>query len=1798
MDDENNEQMQSNNLEDQQQSMGQVTGNVADKTANTAKKAASTAKDYATGKKKIVGPRKKIKGKYYAAKGAAKKAAGMATEAAGMATHAAGTATRGSAAALAAAGHALATVLDAAFGAGEAVRPIVKTVTETMDKVGKGMQQAGSKIKQAGSFMRELGQHDIKRGKTLQETGKDIGGASGALPGMPGSIKSVKIPSISDFLKSLKKKAIKGIKGFASSHPVLFITILGIVLLLIIVLVVVLIIASKMNVGTYSDGDNSNVPYVVGQNAINVLKILPDGNGGFTYGYVDENGNPLSLDETIDEILKTLKENNSNAIDDMGKTDEERKAFLKLLIKAEMVTQYPDLSNSDESDDSEDDSENDVIKGNIQINRKDSTGDVKKLKYIDEATFNNMIRTNDAEVMNYYTLKQGASAGTTGGPPNSLTGNETKEQIWNFLIDCGCTEEGTAALMGNLYAESGGCRPICVQGDYMYPDPDAYSAEYTAKVDSGQVTEYDFVHNGPGGGGYGLAQWTDPGRKQNLYTYIKSKGVSIGDLQAQLEFLVSELSTNSYYAQIWEEMQSSNDMNSTCDLILVRFENPAVKNYDQRREYASQIYNTYKGTHTAGSSSENSDGTNNNDSGESNNNGSNSSFTSFDNFLFIGDSRYVGVSNELKALGNNISVCAVSGSTCEQWVSVSRNKSGNIKGTSIRLPSSASGISVMLGVNSTSQTSELKQVLQNLHAAYPNARIYYNSAYHVGNNYTYANKDTFNANIDAFNGEIRTYCNSNSSWLQYIDITNGIHDSNGYLAYPDGEGIHLVEPGKAKLVENIKNNIQGGASSGNNGSSSSNGIAKRGQKDINGVNITDGGNIDFLNCAIDAHALLREDRFTYNNCGRELPVVRGDSVHYVDCAVYVSMALESYGINDWGDYPHQLTDTTLATYGMSKFQVIYDGNASGISQIPDIQSGDIIVMPGHTQIFYGFDDSGSPIWLNCGTNEAILRMEGTEKWDPNPILKVFRVPEGSGSYNGNSGSNDSSSNTGSNYMLTVASYTTKTTRIITSYQYSLTYVISTRSGSRGTGTQFSTTPGNSVSESTTYTYNATNLDYQAAMKDHTMYFDFLWAAFIASGNKEYIQDLAKLVLDSDVVITIYSDEQITQDTSTTTGQPIIIRKLEGTTAYEDHYGATKTTTLTTRAVTSKGGVTHADLWNIEYNNNAETYGQFQSKAMEQLREKTDDEDDFVKIIKGKKDRLRTIYRELYLVKDMVENNDRVKHIYPIYDYMVSKIYNGKTTYNSLSDIIDVNDFDLSSNEQSASSVRVLLYTGLNISDSDKELLYKAVEVICGPSCTDSRRKKAITSIILNRVLSSEFPNSIQGVLSQPGQFPNLNDDELSRCIPSDDTKDAVDSVIVGGDTSNRSVYVATPSQAESLGWNDTMKFVFNDGDNTDNSFSYYTTPEIEEELRRHETSVQGGTTVPSDTAKKVIDWAEAQVGKTSYTNSYTGQQVQSKNLCATFISAAYYQAGLEYLHADAKDMPHPNPMKFNSDGSVNYADIPVGAVVVSQGSPVNGVLYGHVCLYVGNGYIIEAGGNQIVKSPINQSYGAGNCGPFVGWGFATSNQEEARNKFVITIGGGGNYPQGYTRNDENTLRNTGIEGVYNSGAKTYNVYAQGNNNLWASKPYSMRDYANSACGATSCAIIASAINPNITPEDTGKAIYEGLGIPYGSHNNAVTTTNGLSKALDKYGIKHEWKSNFTTQDIISHLQSGNPVIANVQKTTIGHEYYGGHYVTLLGIDSNGQIFLGDPARGGNNTDFFDQTQIFPIKGSGVCFIYY
>lgn len=172
---------------------------------------------------------------------------------------------------------------------------------------------------------------------------------------------------------------------------------------------------------------------------------------------------------------------------------------------------------------------------------------------------------------------------------------EYGQQIWDGLMAEIGNEYGVAGLMGNLLAESG-LIPYRVQGDFT--NQYTYSQEYTAKVDNGTISEYDFVHNGPNGGGYGLAQWTYYTRKQSLYNMMLSMNVSIGSIELAIAYLLYELK-NSFPA-VYDALVTATDIRTASDIVLHDFEAPADQSEEVeelRCENGISIYEEYAGTY-------------------------------------------------------------------------------------------------------------------------------------------------------------------------------------------------------------------------------------------------------------------------------------------------------------------------------------------------------------------------------------------------------------------------------------------------------------------------------------------------------------------------------------------------------------------------------------------------------------------------------------------------------------------------------------------------------------------------------------------------------------------------------------------------------------------------------------------------------------------------------------------------------------------------------------------------------------------------------------------------------------------------------------------------------------------------------------------------------------------------------------------------------------------------------------------------------------------------------------------------
>ena len=164
--------------------------------------------------------------------------------------------------------------------------------------------------------------------------------------------------------------------------------------------------------------------------------------------------------------------------------------------------------------------------------------------------------------------------------------------IWDTLMGFIGNAYGVAGLMGNLYAESA-LNPKNLQnnGNTRLGMTDD---EFTAAMDAGA---YDnFVRDGYG---YGLAQWTYYSRKAALLAYAQKRGVSVGDLAAQLGFLCKELTE---YSSVLSALKNASSVRAASDVVLTKFERPADQSeavQKKRAAYGQNYYDKYAGTAAA-----------------------------------------------------------------------------------------------------------------------------------------------------------------------------------------------------------------------------------------------------------------------------------------------------------------------------------------------------------------------------------------------------------------------------------------------------------------------------------------------------------------------------------------------------------------------------------------------------------------------------------------------------------------------------------------------------------------------------------------------------------------------------------------------------------------------------------------------------------------------------------------------------------------------------------------------------------------------------------------------------------------------------------------------------------------------------------------------------------------------------------------------------------------------------------------------------------------------------------------------
>ena len=119
---------------------------------------------------------------------------------------------------------------------------------------------------------------------------------------------------------------------------------------------------------------------------------------------------------------------------------------------------------------------------------------------------------------------------------------------------------------------------------------------------------------------------------------------------------------------------------------------------------------------------------------------------------------------------------------------------------------------------------------------------------------------------------------------------------------------------------------------------------------------------------------------------------------------------------------------------------------------------------------------------------------------------------------------------------------------------------------------------------------------------------------------------------------------------------------------------------------------------------------------------------------------------------------------------------------------------------------------ISLSDRDYQVLLKIVQAEAG-GC-DQKGRILVANVILNRVESDEFPDSVTEVVYEKQQFSPVSDGSLNRCKVSQETVEAVEAALAGEDYSEGALYFMNRKTAsgKNVRWFDNhLDFLFKHG---------------------------------------------------------------------------------------------------------------------------------------------------------------------------------------------------------------------------------------------------------------------------------------------------------------------------------------------------------------------------------------------------
>lgn len=117
-----------------------------------------------------------------------------------------------------------------------------------------------------------------------------------------------------------------------------------------------------------------------------------------------------------------------------------------------------------------------------------------------------------------------------------------------------------------------------------------------------------------------------------------------------------------------------------------------------------------------------------------------------------------------------------------------------------------------------------------------------------------------------------------------------------------------------------------------------------------------------------------------------------------------------------------------------------------------------------------------------------------------------------------------------------------------------------------------------------------------------------------------------------------------------------------------------------------------------------------------------------------------------------------------------------------------------------------------VSQDDYQVLLQIVQAEAG--VCDDKGKILVANVILNRVKSGEFPNSVRSVVYEPSQFSPVSNGSINSAKVTADTMQCVDRALAGEDYSGGALYFMNRggSRSGAVSWFDShLTFLFQHG---------------------------------------------------------------------------------------------------------------------------------------------------------------------------------------------------------------------------------------------------------------------------------------------------------------------------------------------------------------------------------------------------